>query len=321
MQTEFLREFVVFSRYMNFSRAAAYLNIAQPTLSSHIASMEKELGFELVSRGKRLKLTTAGKQFCSDCESLLEAYDESVRACRSMAKRSSSGLVFERPIHIGGYDIDFNRFIAFLMKRAPELNVELRTSTSNSARNLIESREIDVVMLINERLIDYEPGIREKVETVSLPIKGPHDFYLWVDKSSPLAERDEIDLGTIKSKHLIPSSLRYKVLEDFANLANDIIGSDNIEISHWPGSLNDSLNHIKPDECSIVPGQDRSNPIFSANEDRVFRKLVGLEKVVKPCLVFLKENTNPAIEVMLQALDEYATEVEEENRAEAIEHW
>lgn len=44
MQLEYLNEFVVFSRYLNFSKAAAYLNLAQPTLSTHISSMEKELG-------------------------------------------------------------------------------------------------------------------------------------------------------------------------------------------------------------------------------------------------------------------------------------
>ena len=41
MRTEYLREFVVFSRHLSFTEAAKELFIAQSTLSTHIAALEK----------------------------------------------------------------------------------------------------------------------------------------------------------------------------------------------------------------------------------------------------------------------------------------
>ena len=44
MDLSYLREFITFSEYMNVSEAARRIHMAQPTLSHHIASVEKEVG-------------------------------------------------------------------------------------------------------------------------------------------------------------------------------------------------------------------------------------------------------------------------------------
>lgn len=63
MDIEYLREFVTFSRLMNFSRAAKQLHISQPTLSNHIAAIEAEVGSVLVGRSTPLRLTQSGRVF------------------------------------------------------------------------------------------------------------------------------------------------------------------------------------------------------------------------------------------------------------------
>lgn len=61
MNISYLEEFLTFSRYMNVSEAARQLHVAQPTLSNHIAALEKEFGCDLVARGKTMRLTPAGR--------------------------------------------------------------------------------------------------------------------------------------------------------------------------------------------------------------------------------------------------------------------
>lgn len=57
-----LESFVAISKYKSFSKAAKSLYITQPTISSHIQNLEKELGTVLLNRfSKKVTLTTAGE--------------------------------------------------------------------------------------------------------------------------------------------------------------------------------------------------------------------------------------------------------------------
>ena len=60
MRTEYLREFVVFSRHLSFTEAAKELFIAQSTLSTHIAALESDVGFSLIDRKAGNRLTDKG---------------------------------------------------------------------------------------------------------------------------------------------------------------------------------------------------------------------------------------------------------------------
>lgn len=51
MNTEWLQEYIVFARHLNFSSAAKTLNMAQPTLSKHMIALEKWVGVPLIERG------------------------------------------------------------------------------------------------------------------------------------------------------------------------------------------------------------------------------------------------------------------------------
>src|SRR3954462_12895028 len=56
-----LRAFAAFARCRSFSAAAAELRISQPTVSTHIADLERTLGLKLVERVRRDgSLTNAG---------------------------------------------------------------------------------------------------------------------------------------------------------------------------------------------------------------------------------------------------------------------
>ena len=56
-----LRSFVTIVDYRNFSRAAEKLNIAQSTISVHLAQLEDELGVKLANRTtKTIEITEIG---------------------------------------------------------------------------------------------------------------------------------------------------------------------------------------------------------------------------------------------------------------------
>ena len=59
-----IEAFVYVVRYKSFSKAADALYLTQPTISSHISSLESILGLKLVDRSsKEIYLTAAGEIF------------------------------------------------------------------------------------------------------------------------------------------------------------------------------------------------------------------------------------------------------------------
>ena len=84
MRTEYLREFVVFSRYLSFTDAAKELFIAQSTLSTHIAALESDVGFSLIDRKAGNRLTDKGAVFLDGARTLLDGLDETLARCREM---------------------------------------------------------------------------------------------------------------------------------------------------------------------------------------------------------------------------------------------
>lgn len=74
-----LRELVVFAevaRHLNFTRAAAVLNVSLPSLSQTLKSLEAKLGVRLLARTTRsVSLTEAGVQLLIDLEAVFRSLD------------------------------------------------------------------------------------------------------------------------------------------------------------------------------------------------------------------------------------------------------
>ena len=81
-----LRYFVAVAAEQNITRAAAGLNVSQPSLSRQIRDLEDELGVALLVRSaKAVQLTEAGKVFQLEARAILQRKDEAVRRVRATA--------------------------------------------------------------------------------------------------------------------------------------------------------------------------------------------------------------------------------------------
>lgn len=71
-------EFVIeIARCGSISKAARYLNLAQPTLSKYLNNLEEEIGLELFDRTTiPIKLTEAGRRYLAAGERILKTYNK-----------------------------------------------------------------------------------------------------------------------------------------------------------------------------------------------------------------------------------------------------
>ena len=87
MELRHLRYFVAVAEELHFSRAAARLNIAAPTLSAQIQSLEAMLGAQLFTRKTRsVALTQVGKRFLEEARATLKQADQAELVGRQAAR-------------------------------------------------------------------------------------------------------------------------------------------------------------------------------------------------------------------------------------------
>ncbi len=98
MTIEDLNIFVTVAQTLNFTQAAEHLHSSQPTLSRRISELEKELGYELLSRTTRkVELTEFGRYFLIESRRLLNNYNQFLNQLNSLSSQNFGSLTIGTP--------------------------------------------------------------------------------------------------------------------------------------------------------------------------------------------------------------------------------
>jgi len=93
MTTDQARIFLSLSDTLSFTETAALHNMTQATVSKQIHALETELGILLFDRSRRrVSLTVFGRSFQTHCETIRNAYEESLRLARLHAREKISEI-------------------------------------------------------------------------------------------------------------------------------------------------------------------------------------------------------------------------------------
>jgi LysR family transcriptional regulator, benzoate and cis,cis-muconate-responsive activator of ben and cat genes len=87
MELRHLRYFVAVCEALNFTKAAAQLRLAQPSLGRQVQDLEDEIGVDLLKRSPRgVTITAEGKLFLEEAREVLKRVDESVEKVWALAR-------------------------------------------------------------------------------------------------------------------------------------------------------------------------------------------------------------------------------------------
>lgn len=146
MELRHLRYFVTVAEELNFTRAAAVLGTAQPSLSQQIRDLEHELGVQLLVRSKRkVELTEAGAVFLAEARSTL------AQAERAVARARNAVLQEEEVLRIGFVPAAevavFPDVLPRLAGSFPHVRVRLHSLSTLVQEEALLSNEIDVAFM------------------------------------------------------------------------------------------------------------------------------------------------------------------------------
>lgn len=146
MELRHLHYFVAVAEELNFTRAAARLHTAQPSLSQQIRDLEAEVGAPLFERSKRhVALTPAGAVFLNEARLVLAQATRAVELARQAAHRQGSAL---RVGFVPAAEVSiFPRVLPMLRAQFPEVELSFHSLTTAEQTAALLAKRIDVGFL------------------------------------------------------------------------------------------------------------------------------------------------------------------------------
>ncbi len=143
MELRHLRDFVAVAEELSFTRAAARLHLAQPSLTRQIKDLEEEIGVRLLDRSKgRVSLTEEGYFFLVEAKRVLALSSESVQMVQRLSRGETGQLNIGYIARLHS-DLLPASLVAF---RSAYSNVKLNlfNMTCQGQLEALESRDIDL---------------------------------------------------------------------------------------------------------------------------------------------------------------------------------
>lgn len=136
MEFKQIEAFVNVIKYKSFSKAADASFLTQPTISTHISSLEKELGVTLIDRqGKESRPTKEGRAFYKYAINIINTREKAIMAVGN-AENDYSGIVDLRASSIPGQYV-VPGLMATFKKLYPNVRFYLEQSDSETVWNSI----------------------------------------------------------------------------------------------------------------------------------------------------------------------------------------
>ena len=199
MELRHLRYFVAVAEALSFTKAAANLRLAQPSLTRQIRNLEDEIGVRLLDRSNnRVALTEEGRLFLFDSKKLLAMSAESVAAVQRMKRRESSDLNigYGANIHYGLLPATLGAF----RKLCPGVALNLFDMTSAEQFLALDGRKIDLGFVGLRPALSGHTLLSECVAQDTMLVALPTHH--------PLAKKSKVKLAELESQFFISMSAK-----------------------------------------------------------------------------------------------------------------
>jgi DNA-binding transcriptional LysR family regulator len=141
-----IEAFVEAQRRGSITRAAAALELTQPTLTARLRGLERELGAQLLVRGRRgVSMTPAGRRFLPRAQAALEAVRRGVAEMNAAREGRGGvlalGLATDLALYIA--PVALARFA----RAHPDVEINVRSGRSHAVAEALRADEIEIALV------------------------------------------------------------------------------------------------------------------------------------------------------------------------------
>jgi len=138
---------VVLAEELNFTRAAHRLRISQPAFSRQITALEKQYGFQLVTRDRKrgVQLTEAGRMFVEEARSALLHADRAIHLARAAHHGCENVLLVGHPTHADHAWI--STLLTIRLPLFPKLKLRLTTLFAAELVRSVLANELHIALV------------------------------------------------------------------------------------------------------------------------------------------------------------------------------
>jgi len=288
MQINKLIYFLSVANHLNFTKAAQECYLAQPAISQQITSLEQEVGFQLFKRSSRsVELTEAGKTFYEEIKNVVERYKNAVKKAENIA------YGFKGMITIGVCGDVEEIFLPQILNKFkgmyPLIDVKFKKASIEEIRKQLENKIYDVVFTW--------PYDIEDLKSIDYKIIFEEDACAMMNFDNDLASKSAVSREELAGENNImieykEKTKNYKYFCEFYSKHN-IIPKSIITVPD--GSILNLMIDLNMG-ISIVP-----KIIKKLNRPKVsFVEIEGEPHPIKFCLAYLKDNTNPCVDLFVK---------------------
>ncbi|MBR2860889.1 MAG: LysR family transcriptional regulator [Clostridia bacterium] len=191
MTLDQLRYFQAVCSCGSVSRAAEYLNISQPSVSSAISNLEKEFGVLLFSRqNKKMTLTKEGAVLLEQADLLIADADRAVKVMNELGDN--------RVLNLGVPPMLSSLILPIILgnfcKIHPDFKINVTEGDRSTLIRLLDENKINMAFLPHQAPVDDEYR--------SLPFAELNNVCC-VSKNHPLAKKASVTVEELKSEPLV----------------------------------------------------------------------------------------------------------------------
>lgn len=297
MNTTQIKCFLTLAETLNFTRAAERLYISQPALSRQISTLEQEINSLLFIRDqKSVRLTPAGTLLAGELGEIQSSLDELIARVRTV------GMGYTGTLTIGVLEgqwmgEEFTGLYRRFMDSYPNIDFRMGQGSFGTLRRQLDSGEIDIAITLSFDVAGLE-------QYVSRPL-FPDQAVFAISRERPLARKEHITFADLISETLlvispedcrVGSELVFNDLREQGLKAPPIRYAPNlstvmlwVEAGLGVGIINHQSNLARNPNVRLIseiPLQDAS-----------------------PCLVWRRDNLNPAIALFDQMMAAYGDKI------------
>ncbi|KAF6554566.1 LysR family transcriptional regulator [Bacillus sp. EKM203B] len=255
MELRTIKTFHTIVQSGSFYKAAEILNYSQPTISMRIKQLEQDVGAQLFERGKKLKLTRAGRLFHERAGQLLAQYEVLDHTLADI-RQGQAGLI-QIGISEPTASLIFPAVLRGFLNDYPDMSVNVSVDDANTCSRKLLEGAIDFAVCGEPELIlenYFDPFFHDSLNVI-------------VSDRHPLAAKTNINLEDLENECLIftPANCpiriqieqhlqrsigsRYRKMELTSSMAHQYYVRENIGVSIFTATA-----HSEPIEgTKVIP--------------------------------------------------------------------